>query len=127
MSVEWMVAFAGEQYGPYKKDELLTLIKNQQINPKKSYIWTKGMKEWVLLIEHDQFQDVLNEINLNIANLDEIIVLPGFDLVKAEKLIETRVLNDGFKDIYEISECIGLKPHEMNKIIKMENVIVRKV
>lgn len=132
MGQEWMIALGGNKYGPYQKRELIRLIKNKQIDSKKAYVWTSGMADWVLLTNHSQFAKFVGDkfsrkINLNTAKLDEILLLPGFSLEKAKKLINGRENKDGFNDVYEIAEYIDLKPHQIEEIKNLKRVIIRNV
>lgn len=49
--LEWLIAVAGKQYGPYDRHTLRTMFVTKQILPEETYLWTHGMSEWVPFLQ----------------------------------------------------------------------------
>lgn len=47
---EWLIAVSGKQYGPYDLESLQSMVQSNQINPELTYVWRRGMSEWVLFM-----------------------------------------------------------------------------
>lgn len=56
------------------------------------------------------------KVNLNKANQDELMTLPGIGEAKALSIIKYRSENNGFKSIEEIKNISGIKDSVYNKI-----------
>jgi len=68
-------------------------------------------------------------ININSANLKELIRLPGIGEVMANRIVEYRTKNKGFKTKYEIMKVKGIGKVKFEKIkdkICVEQPIVAK-
>lgn len=46
-SSEWMIAVAGQQYGPYEFRVIREMVQIKQIQPENTHVWKAGMPEWV--------------------------------------------------------------------------------
>jgi competence ComEA-like helix-hairpin-helix protein len=57
-------------------------------------------------------------INLNSANLDELILLPGIGKKTAERIIELRSKRGKFKSLKELSEIKGIGETKFQNIIR---------
>lgn len=47
---DWMIAVAGQQYGPYDLGSIRTMVVTKQLVPEDTYVWRQGMAEWVLFL-----------------------------------------------------------------------------
>ena len=60
--------------------------------------------------EFVQQNQVFDEkININKASEEEIAKLPGVNIIRAKKVIQYRILHNGFKDINEFMKIAGVK------------------
>ena len=55
-------------------------------------------------------------INLNKADVSELVTIPGIGESRANAIIEYRNINGGFKDIEELKNIPGIKDATFNKI-----------
>ena len=58
-----------------------------------------------------QVKALEEKININKAGEEEIAKLPGINIVKAKKVVQYRILHNGFKDIDEFIKIAGIKPN----------------
>ena len=54
--VQWMVAVAGQQNGPYNVETLRQMIHSQQIDPEVALVWCEKMDQWAALREVPEFR-----------------------------------------------------------------------
>ncbi|GIP17694.1 hypothetical protein J40TS1_33360 [Paenibacillus montaniterrae] len=53
-STEWMIAIAGQQYGPYQLDVIRDMVQTGQIQPATTHVWTAGMANWVEFLQQPE-------------------------------------------------------------------------
>ncbi|REK74194.1 helix-hairpin-helix domain-containing protein [Paenibacillus paeoniae] len=53
-SEEWMVAVAGQQYGPFEINIIQELVQIRQIRPETAHVWKSGMPEWVEFLKQPE-------------------------------------------------------------------------
>lgn len=58
------------------------------------------------------------QIELNNASLQELLLLPGIDLKTAQNFIEERTARNGFGDFNEVRASLNLQPHFFDQILK---------
>ena len=61
-------------------------------------------------------QEISGKIKINSASLEELDSLPGIGPVYAQRIIDYRLANGGFKSIEEIQEVKGIGPKTFEKI-----------
>ena len=54
--VQWMVAVAGQQNGPYNVETLRQMIQSRQIDPEVALVWCEKMDQWAALREVPEFR-----------------------------------------------------------------------
>ncbi len=64
--------------------------------------------------ENKQFQDI--KVNINAALADDLENLPGIGSVMAERIIDFRENNGGFKDIEELKKVKGIGDKKFEKL-----------
>lgn len=57
-------------------------------------------------------------VDLNNAPLDELLVLPGFNLANARRLLHERSQRMGFETADEVGEFLKLAPHQLERLRK---------
>ena len=55
-SDKWMVAVAGQQYGPYDIQTLRQMIQSRQVDPEAAQVWCEKMDQWAVLREVPEFR-----------------------------------------------------------------------
>ena len=139
-SPQWMVTMQGKKYGPYETNTIGEMLLNGQLQAERNHIWKQGMREWILINESEQFQrfltppvppttsdkttetssDTIGEsydvIDMNKAELNEILTLPYFTLQKANDLLLKRQTLGPFNKIEEVQEIIQIQPHEFEEL-----------
>jgi DNA uptake protein ComE-like DNA-binding protein len=130
---QWMIAIEGKQYGPYDKQTIKHMIHSKQIKPEETYVWKRGMENWEILIDIEEFQDEIlpippapslpskekkltEKVELNEASLEELLSLPGVNMEKARVFLEQRERKNGFHDYNEVREVLRVQPHQFEKI-----------
>jgi competence ComEA-like helix-hairpin-helix protein len=61
----WMVAVAGQQFGPYDIQILESLVNSGQISPETAYVWRPGMTSWVPFMQQPELAALVNRNNRN--------------------------------------------------------------
>ena len=59
------------------------------------------------------------KININKASEEEIAKLPGVSIIKAKKIVQYRILHNGFKTMKEFLKVADVKPHFLEGISEM--------
>lgn len=59
-SAKWMVAIAGEQYGPYNIEIIVNMLDNKKISYESTYVWKEGMTDWELLNQQSELMKKIN-------------------------------------------------------------------
>lgn len=57
----WMVAVAGQQYGPCDLSLLARMISSGQISPESAYVWRPGMASWVPFMQQPELAALVNK------------------------------------------------------------------
>lgn len=55
-STEWMIAIAGQQYGPYQLAVIRDMVQTGQIQPATTHVWTAGMANWVEFLQQPEME-----------------------------------------------------------------------
>jgi len=58
---KWHLAINGQQEGPYDISTIKSLITERNINKTKCLVWKKGMANWSLMGEVDEFKKIFND------------------------------------------------------------------
>ncbi|WP_304942760.1 DUF4339 domain-containing protein [Vallitalea guaymasensis] len=124
--IGWYLHNTVKQMGPFHIEDIIALINNKQIEINGTYVWKDGYEDWILLKDDKTFVDPIknnyNEIlDINSASYDELINVLKLDSESITNLITERIRNR-FTDVYELTERIGLKPHQLNNIRKLDNI-----
>lgn len=124
--IGWYLHNTVKQMGPFHIEDIIALINNKQIEINGTYVWKDGYEDWILLKDDKTFVDPIknnyNEIlDINSASYDELINVLKLDSESITNLITERTRNR-FTDVYELTERIGLKPHQLNNIRKLDNI-----
>ena len=64
----------------------------------------------------DEKDSSLNKVNINTADVDELMTLSGIGESKAKAIVEYRDSNGGFKSIEELMNISGIKEGVFQKI-----------
>lgn len=99
---QWYYVQGRERVGPVEEEEIVTLIKNQELT-EDSFVWRRGFQDWqklhtidelsIHLTDDDQFEeDTTKEISIPIDEISKInettqdrITRPGFDWALVDK------------------------------------------
>jgi len=124
--IGWYLHNTVKQMGPFHTEDIIALINNKQIDVNGTYVWKDGYEDWILLKDDKTFVDpIKNDYNklldINSASYDELINVLKLDSESITNLITERIRNR-FTDVYELTERIGLKPHQLNNIRKLDNI-----
>lgn len=124
--IGWYLHNTVKQMGPFHIEDIIALINNKQIDVNGTYVWKDGYEDWILLKDDKTFVDpIKNDYNklldINSASYDELINVLKLDSESITNLITERIRNR-FTDVYELTERIGLKPHQLNNIRKLDNI-----
>ncbi|WP_298845906.1 DUF4339 domain-containing protein [Clostridium sp.] len=60
---KWHIAINGQQEGPYDVSTIKSLIIKKSINREKCHVWKKGMPNWVLMGEVNEFIEIFNQLD----------------------------------------------------------------
>lgn len=58
--IEWMIAVAGKQYGPYDLGLLRSMVESKQLLPEHTLVWRRGMDEWMWFKEQPEMAALVN-------------------------------------------------------------------
>ncbi|NMC60449.1 MAG: hypothetical protein GYA51_13850 [Candidatus Methanofastidiosa archaeon] len=72
--------------------------------------------------ENTEYSETNGKININKANLEQLMALPGIGEVKAQAIIDYRTKNGPFKSIQEIMNVTGIGEKTFEKIQDMITV-----
>ena len=61
MSINYMVAINGQQYGPYNMQQMQQMFQNGQINA-QVLVWTQGMQQWAMAACVPELASLFNNI-----------------------------------------------------------------
>jgi len=73
-------------------------------------------------IEFDNGQTIFLTVNINDAEVEELIQLPGIGLVKAEAISSYRRINGRFMSINDLIEVNGIGPATLDKIRNLVHI-----
>lgn len=68
--------------------------------------------------QHSDRRDHQSLVDINKAATEEMLHLPTMNLGNAEKLVAARRQRGGFREIEEVGQLLGLKPHEVERLRK---------
>lgn len=135
----WMVAVNKEKYGPYEINTIGQMLMNGQLKAERDYVWKQGMDEWIPINESGTFQQYIappltqstpgqsekrhvtmdklyDTMNINDAELSQLLTLPYLTLPKANALLLKREELGQFESLEEIQEVIQLQPHQFEEL-----------
>lgn len=136
----WMVTVNKEKYGPYEVHTIGQMLMNGQLKAERDYVWKQGMKEWIPINESDTFQRYIappltrstpeqpkkdqeitmdklyDTMNINHAELSELLTLPYLTLPKANALLLKREELGQFTKLEEVQEVIQIQPHQFEEL-----------
>lgn len=56
---KWMVAIAGQSYGPYDIDLIKSLLGSGQIRPEETHVWKPGMPDWIPFMSQPEMAELV--------------------------------------------------------------------
>ncbi|AZK45381.1 helix-hairpin-helix domain-containing protein [Paenibacillus lentus] len=56
---EWMVAIAGQTYGPYDAYLIKSLVGSGQIRPEQTHVWKPGMPDWIPFMRQPELAELI--------------------------------------------------------------------
>lgn len=56
---KWMVAIAGQSYGPYDEYLIKSLLGTGQIQPEEAHVWKPGMPDWVPFMRQPEMAELV--------------------------------------------------------------------
>lgn len=136
---QWMVTMQGGRYGPYETNTIGQMLMNGQLQAERDYIWKQGMQDWIPINDSETFQryivpplpfstpktprkeqDTMEQsydtVDINHAELTELLTLPYLTLEKANELLLKRQKLGRFEHIEEVQEVIQIQPHQFEKL-----------
>ncbi|MCM3443106.1 GYF domain-containing protein [Metabacillus halosaccharovorans] len=144
---QWMLAYDGQQYGPYTTQDVIGMIRSNQLNKDVTYAWKQGMEQWEIVGSLSAFtqqppsappppislnvskaseKELVQEeqiIDLNQASIKDLLGLPGVDLAIAQRFIEERVRRNGYTNYQEVRAMLNVQPHEFEEIKESTKLI----
>ncbi|WP_338556965.1 helix-hairpin-helix domain-containing protein [Paenibacillus sp. KS-LC4] len=112
----WMVAAAGQQYGPYSALELKNIIEEKQLQLSETFVWKQGMAQWVPLLKHKELMALFLPVLL--ASLPVTITqAPILDIDKeVEQALDT---SSSLLNNIELSKRININVASLEQLLDL--------
>lgn len=144
----WHLAVDGQSFGPYDTTRIGLMAAAGQVDPDTAHAWTEGMAAWTPLRQVPELAAVLpgapaaapapapaaparprpaavpaaeeeERIDVNNAPLEDLLLLPTVNRARAELIIQERAARGGFRDVDQLGQALGLKPHQLTRMRRM--------
>ena len=137
----WMLARDGQQSGPFDGAALAELLRSGATDPDATFAWTEGMPQWLPFREVPELAAMIappamappppppplaappaasapvdGAVDVNTAELEDLLVLPGVTRDGAERIVAERASRGGLGSVEEVAEILGLKPHQVEEL-----------
>lgn len=131
----WFLALNGQQFGPYPRSMVGEMIAAGQVRPDACHAWAEGMPGWLPLTQVPELAPLAappastiappppvappaeqERVDVNTAEADDLLVLPGMTLALAARLVHERQVRGGFRDVEQVGQALRLQPHQVERI-----------